>query len=79
MKKIWVVQYGDGTADVYETPQPPPAYPYVDAFEFYARIDELQVTINNFCQEYQHITPQWREQPEIKALFDLWRKQIIDE
>ena len=80
MKKIWVIQYNDGTSsDVYETPHPAPAYPYVDAFEFEEKVDELQAAINHFCQKYQHITPQWREQPEIKALFDLWRKQIIDE
>ncbi len=38
MKKIWIIQYNDGTADVYDTEQSGPAYPYVDAFQY----DELK-------------------------------------
>jgi len=41
MKKIWVIQYNDGISEVYDTPQPAPAYPYVDAFEYQKRMDEI--------------------------------------
>ena len=42
MKKIWVVQYNDGTADVFDVEHPTPAYPYVDAFEADERIEALR-------------------------------------
>ena len=45
MKKIWVVQYNNGDADIYDTEQVAPAYPYVDAFEAEARIKELKKEI----------------------------------
>lgn len=41
MKTIWVVQYNDGTADVFDEDQGPPSWPYVDAFEAKERIAEL--------------------------------------
>jgi len=42
MKKIWVCQYNNGEADVWETDQGPPSYPYVDAFESEEKIKSLQ-------------------------------------
>ena len=51
MKKIWVIQYEDGTADVYDTPQPPPAYPYVDAFECEERLAEIQTVLDKLLEE----------------------------
>jgi hypothetical protein len=42
MKKIWVVQYVDGTADVYDEEKPSPAWPYVDAFDAEVEIKRLR-------------------------------------
>ncbi len=42
MKTIWVVQYNDGTADVFNSEQGAPALPYIDAFEVQNRITELE-------------------------------------
>jgi len=45
MKTIWVVQYNDGTADVFNSEQGAPALPYIDAFEVQNRIAELKKRI----------------------------------
>ena len=41
MKKIWVVQYNDGTADVWDEEQGPPSWPYIDAFDVENALKEL--------------------------------------
>ena len=46
MKTIWVVQYNDGTADVFDSEQGAPALPYIDAFEVQNRIGELEEAVN---------------------------------
>lgn len=41
MKKIWVLRYNDGTADVWDEEKGPPSWPYVDAFAADDAIKEL--------------------------------------
>ena len=48
MKTIWVVQYNDGTADVFDEDQGPPSWPYVDAFEAKQRIAELEAVVKKY-------------------------------
>ena len=45
MKTIWVVQYRDGTADVFDSEQGAPALPYIDAYEVQERIAELEAQL----------------------------------
>ena len=33
MKKIWLLRYNDGTADVWDEDHGPPSWPYIDAFD----------------------------------------------
>ena len=51
MKKIWVVQYNDGTANVYDSEQEAPALPYIDAFEVQNRIAELEAQFKEECEQ----------------------------
>ena len=53
MKTIWVVQYNDGTADVFDSEQGAPALPYIDAFEVQNRITELEGALATLMDEYQ--------------------------
>lgn len=41
MKKIWVLRYNDGTADVWDEEKSPPSWPYVDAFDVEGALKEL--------------------------------------
>ena len=41
MKKIWVLRYNDGTADVWDEEKGPPSWPYVDAFDVEGALKEL--------------------------------------
>ena len=48
MKTIWVIQYNDGTADVFDSEQGAPALPYIDAFEVQNRIAELERSVASY-------------------------------
>ena len=52
MKTIWVIQYNDGTADVFDSEQGAPALPYNDAFEVQERIAELEKALATLMDEY---------------------------
>ena len=58
MKKIWVVQYNDGTSDVWNEEKPGPAWPYVDAFEAEDAIKELRAELAESERHRQILTQQ---------------------
>ena len=41
MKKIWVLRYNDGSADVWDEEKGPPSWPYIDAFDVEDALKEL--------------------------------------
>jgi len=51
MKKIWVVQYNDGTADIVDDDPDvnfvAPSWPYVDAFEAETEIKRLRNVLHS--------------------------------
>jgi len=55
MKTIWVVQYNNGTADVYDSEQGAPALPYIDAFEVQNRIAELEAEVVDAFEDGYHL------------------------
>lgn len=58
MKTIWVVQYNDGTSDVWNEEKPGPAWPYVDAFEAEDAIKELRAELAESERHRQILTQQ---------------------
>ena len=58
MKKIWVCQYNNGDADVYDTETPAPAWPYVDAFEAEDTINALRADLAESERHRQILTQQ---------------------
>jgi hypothetical protein len=56
MKKIWVVEYNSGKADVFDVEHPAPALPYVCAFDAEERIKELEEALEGMhtqeCLDY---------------------------
>lgn len=46
MKKIWVLEFADGTAEVCHETQSAPAWPYVCAFDAKREIEALQERID---------------------------------
>lgn len=51
MKKIWVVQYNDGTSDVFDTETPSPAWPYVDAFDVQDETSKLRLDLEQMTDK----------------------------
>jgi hypothetical protein len=37
---LWIVRYNDGSVDVFETEQPPPAIPYISVFDVDRYVEE---------------------------------------
>ena len=68
MKKIWVCQYNNGDADVYDTETPAPAWPYVDAFEAEDTINALRAELAESERHRQILTQQNAEFLEDRAL-----------
>lgn len=58
MKTIWVVQYKDGSADVYDTETSAPAWPYVDAFDAEDEIKALRAELAESERHRQILTHQ---------------------
>ena len=50
MRKIWVLRYNNGTADVWDEDQGPPSWPYIDAFDVEEEIKELKSDYDELCE-----------------------------
>lgn len=51
LKTIWVIQYKDGTADVWDTEKPAPVWPYVDAFDVQDETSKLRLDLDQMSDK----------------------------
>lgn len=70
MKKIWVLEFIDGTAEVYHEPQSAPAWPYVCEFDVKREIAALRERVALLENAMLNIEEYWNRDENAGAMSD---------